>query len=127
MEARRPRRVAQPDGLLNLMRSAWQEYERDYARYYAAAMVFYALITLMPLLMLLLGGLGLLLRHSDFAASTAQQLLQVIEAGFGAQLRETAELLSEGLQQGSTVATAVSLIGLLLTTSKLIHHLRMTF
>jgi membrane protein len=112
---------------LKLLRSAWQEYERDYARYYAAAMVFYALIALMPLLLLLLGGLGLLLRHSDFAASAAQQLLQAVEAGFGTHLRDTVEQLTEQLQQGSIVATVVSLAGLLVTASKLFHHLRMTF
>lgn len=113
--------------MLNLLRSAWQEFERDYARYYAAAMVFYALIALVPLLLLLLGVLGLVLRHSDFAAATAQQLLQAVEAGFGTPVRETVERLSEQLQQGSVVATIVSLAGLLLAGSKLFHHLRMTF
>jgi len=113
--------------LLNLLRAAWHEYERDYARYYAAALVFYALVALVPLLLLLLGGLGLLLQHSDLVAAGAQQLLQAIETGFGAGLRSTVEQLSEQLQQGSVIATLVSVIGLLLTGSKLFHHLRMTF
>jgi len=128
MEARDPPRVAQlGHGLLNLLRSAWQEYERDYARYYAVAMVFYALIALVPLLLLLLGGLGLLLRYSDLASAAAQQLLQAVEAAFGAQVRDTVERLSEQLQQGSIIATVISLAGLLWAGSKLFHHLRMTF
>lgn len=114
-------------GLLPLLRSAWREYERDYARYYAVAMVFYALIALVPLLLLLLGALGLLLRYSGLVAASAQQLLQAVEAGFGSHLRSTVEHLSRQLQQGSIVATVVSLAGLLLTASKLFHHLRMTF
>jgi membrane protein len=114
-------------GVLNLLRSAWHEYERDYARYYAAAVVFYTLIALVPLLLLLLAGLGLLLRHSDLVAANAQQLLQAVEMGFGANVRETVETLSEQLQQGSVIATIVSLVGLLVTASKLFHHLRMTF
>src|SRR5262245_6616756 len=123
MEAHSLRSLAQPrPGLLNLLRFAWQEYERDYARYYAAAIVFYALIALVPLLLLLLGGLGLLLRHSTLAAATAEQLLKAIEAGFGAHLRDIVEQLSVQLQQGSVIATLVSVAGLLVTASKLFHH-----
>jgi membrane protein len=114
-------------GPMNLLRTAWQEYERDFARYYAAAIVYYALVALVPLLLLLLAALGLMLRLSDFAATAAQQLLQAIEAGFGAPLRDTVERLSEQLQQGSLIATVMSLVGLLVTASKLFHHLRMTF
>ncbi|NML47743.1 YihY/virulence factor BrkB family protein [Ramlibacter sp. G-1-2-2] len=112
---------------MQLLRSTWQEYERDYARYYAAAMVFYALIALVPLLLLLLAGLGFLLRHSDLVAESARQFLQAVETGFGPHLRDTVERLSEQLQQGSVVATAISLVGLLVTGSKLFHHLRMMF
>jgi membrane protein len=110
-----------------LLRAAWQEYERDYARYYAVAMVFYALVALVPLVLLLLGGLGLMLRHSDFAATKAEQLLYAVQAGFGDHVRDVVERLSQQLQQGSILATVISLIGLLLTASKLFHHLRMTF
>jgi membrane protein len=71
--------------------------------------------------------LGLTLRLSSVAASAQLQLLQAIEAGFGEPLRNTVEQLSEQLQQGSVTATIVSLVGLLVTASKLFHHLRMTF
>jgi membrane protein len=47
---------------------AWIEYERDRARYLAVAMVYYALVSLVPLLLLMLAGLGLLLRFSTIAA-----------------------------------------------------------
>ena len=40
-----------------LLRTAWQEYERDHARYFAGAMVYYALVSLLPLLLLLLAAL----------------------------------------------------------------------
>lgn len=126
MDAQRPltrRLLAGP----RLLRSAWREYERDYARYYAAAIVFYALIALVPLLLLLLGGFGLLLRHSELVAGREQQLMEAVEAGFGADLRGTVERLSVQLQQGSAVVTLLSLAGLLVTASKLFHHLRMTF
>ena len=53
---------------LNVLRLAWIEYERDRARYLAVAMIYYAIISFMPLLLLLLSALGLLLRFSAVAA-----------------------------------------------------------
>jgi membrane protein len=112
---------------LALLRSAWVEYERDHARYFAVAMVYYALVSLVPMLLLLLAALGLLLRFSTFAASAEQQLLLVIEDSFGTQLGTTIEQLLDRLQQESVVATFVSLAGLLLTASVLFKHLRLSF
>ena len=111
----------------NLLHSAWQEYERDYARYFAAAMVYHALVSLVPLLLLVLGALGLLLRRSELAATAELQFLNTVEASFGAQLRLTLGRVLQSLEQGSVMAIVVSLFGLLLTGSKLFHHLRMTF
>ena len=110
-----------------LLRSAWVEYERDHARYFAVAMVYYALVSLVPMLLLLMAGLGLLLRFSDFAASAEQQVLLVVETRFGGELRATIEQLLDRLQQESVVATLVSLAGLLLTASVLLKQLRLTF
>jgi len=110
-----------------LLRSAWVEYERDHARYFAAAMVYYALVSLVPMLLLLLAGLGLLLRYSAFAASVEAQVLGTIEAGFGPELSTTIGQLLDRLQQESIVATFVSLAGLMLSASVLFNHLRLTF
>jgi membrane protein len=112
---------------LVLLRSAWVEYERDHARYFAVAMVYYALVSLVPMLLLVLAALGLLLRFSTFAASAEQQLLLVIEDSFGTQLGTTIEQLLDRLQQESVVATFISLAGLLLTASVLFKHLRLSF
>jgi membrane protein len=112
---------------LALLRAAWQEYEQDYARYFAGAMIYYALLSLIPLLLLLLSALGLLLRFSELAAGMQQQVLGGVEAAFGAQLRATVEQLLVTVQQESIVATVISLIGLLLTASVLFRHLRLSF
>src|SRR5262245_34295743 len=72
--------------IFDLVRAAWREFERDYARYFAGAMVYYALVSLVPLLLLLLAALGLLLRYSDLAAVAEQQVLLTIETSFGAEL-----------------------------------------
>jgi hypothetical protein len=59
----------------HLLRAAWVEYERDHARYLAVAMVYYAIVSLVPLVLLLLAALGLLLRFSATAAEARWQTL----------------------------------------------------
>jgi len=113
--------------LIGLLRSAWTEYERDGARYLAGAMVYYALVSLVPLLLLLLSVLGLLLRFSPTAAAAEQQVLSRIEASFGAELPSTIERLLSALQQESIVSTFISMVGLVLTASVLVRHLRRGF
>jgi membrane protein len=122
-----PQSAHQRQSLTGLLRTAWNEYERDYARYFAVAIVYYALVSLVPLLLLLLAGLGLLLRLSEAAAAAERLVLSTIEGSFGSELRATIEHLLQGLQQSSLIATSVSLIGLLLTASILFKHMRMTF
>ncbi|MFC4313574.1 YihY/virulence factor BrkB family protein [Steroidobacter flavus] len=111
----------------NLLRAAASEYVRDYAHYFAGAMVYYALLSLVPLLVLLMAALGWLLRLSPFATDLEHQLLNTVEIAFGADLRVAVEQVSEHLQRGSILATLIGLVGLLLTSSALFAHLRMTF
>lgn len=113
--------------LFRLLQSAWKEYQRDYARYFGGAMVYYALVSMVPLVLLLLAVLGLLLRMSDLAITAEQQVLYIVETNFGVPLRVTIEELLQRLQQGSIVATVISLVGLMLAASVLFKHLRMTF
>lgn len=113
--------------LRRLLKTAWVEYEKDYARYFAGAIVYYALVSLLPLALLAFAGLGLLLRYSDLAVPAEQQLLDAVKSGFGEELRSTLEGLIRRLEAQSVVATVVSLLGLMWTSSKLFGHLRMTF
>ena len=114
-------------GLLELLHAAWAEYERDYARYYAAAIVYYALVSLVPLLLLLLVALGLVLHVSDAAAAAEQTVLNAVGANLGTELRTTIEDFLQRLRHDSVVVTSISLLGLLLAASVLFKHLRMTF
>lgn len=103
------------------------EYVRDYAHYFAGAMVYYALLSLVPLLVLALAALGWLLRLSPLAADFEQQLLHTVEATFGADLRGAVHHALQHLEQSSTAATIIGVAGLLITSSALFRHLRMTF
>jgi uncharacterized BrkB/YihY/UPF0761 family membrane protein len=112
---------------VRLLRAAWIEYERDRARYLAVAMIYYALVSLIPLLLLLLAALGLLLRFSSTAAEAQQQMLVGLESTLGPELRATVTRLLNTLQQESIIATGLSLAGLVLAASLLFRHLRLGF
>jgi membrane protein len=110
-----------------LVRDAWREYERDYARYFAGAVVYYALVSLIPILLLVLAALGLLLRVSAVAATAEQQVLQAVEAGFGPDAKVALHELLGRLQAGSIIAMIVSVVGLLVTAAAFFKHLRISF
>ncbi|WP_129645269.1 YihY/virulence factor BrkB family protein [Peristeroidobacter agariperforans] len=111
----------------SLLRAAAGEYVRDYAHYFAGAMVYYALLSLVPLLVLFMAAMGWLLRLSPLAVDLEQQLLRTVEATFGSDLSSAVEQVSLYLQRGSIVATMIGIVGLLMTSSKLFAHLRLTF
>jgi membrane protein len=113
--------------LLRLLRAAWREYERDYAKYFAGAMVYYAIVSLVPLLLLVLATLGLLLRFSEAASAAEQQILDAVQSGLGPEMKVAIDALLDRLREGSIVAIIVSVIGMLVTASALFRHLRLTF
>lgn len=113
--------------VVKLLRDAWREYERDYARYFAGAMVYYALVSLIPIILLVLATLGLLLRVSAVAATAEQQVLQTVEASFGPETKAAINELLRRLQAGSIIAMAISVVGLLITAAAFFKHLRISF
>jgi len=114
-------------GVTSLLRAAWEEYERDRARYFAGAMVYFALMSAVPLLLLLLAAIGWSLRFSSAAAGVEEHVLAIVEANLGEQFRSVIETLLTQLQRESLVTTLAGLLGLLYTASKLFRHLRMSF
>ncbi len=121
--------LAAPRGrrIVGLLRRVWAEYQHDYARYLAAAMVYYALVSLVPLILLLLAALGLLLRFSDVAAAAELDVLRAVETNLGTPLRITIGELLEQLQQGSVIATWISIGALLIAVTALFRQLRLSF
>jgi membrane protein len=111
----------------SLLRAAWEEYERDRARYFAGAMVYFALMSLVPLLLLLMAAIGWSLRFSSAAAGMEGHVLTTVEANLGGQFRKIIETLLTQLQRESLVITLAGLLGLVYTASKLFLHLRMSF
>jgi membrane protein len=113
--------------LIDLLRSTRAEYERDQARYLAVAMVYYAFISLEPLLFLVVTSLGVLLRSPRFAPVVEQHVLRFVETNFGNDVALTIAQRLDSLQQISVIATVVSLAALLVGASVLFHELRVSF
>ena len=113
--------------LVKLLSTAWVEYENDRAMYFAAAMIYYALVSMVPIFLLLTAALGLLLRFSRIALEIQQKFLIRVEASFGAQLPLAIEQFLDSVQKGSIIATVVSVAGVLLAASVLFNHLRLAF
>ena len=113
--------------IAGLLHDTWIEYQRDRARYFAVAIIYYAAVCLVPLLLLLLSTLGLLLRYSATAAELEHEMLTTIETRFGSQLSEMITRLLDGLQHNSIVVTFIGVLGMLVAVSLLFRHLRMTF
>jgi membrane protein len=113
--------------LASLLRTAWFEYENDRGMYLAAAMIYYALVSMIPIFLLLMAALGLLLRFSTTALDAQQRILVRIEASFGPQLPLTIQQLLNALQRDSIIATVISIGGVLLAASVLFKHLRLAF
>jgi membrane protein len=112
---------------LAFLAAAWKEYERDYARYFAIAMVYYSLVALVPLFVLFLATAGLVLRFSSNAAGAKLYLLEAIEAKFGAELEATANQLFARLQEQSVLVIIISVLGLMWTATVLVGRLRLGF
>jgi membrane protein len=113
--------------LPDLLRAAWIEYQRDRAEYLAVAMIYYAVVSLIPFLSLLLSVLGLLLRFSSAAAEVERNIMTNLEAKLGPQLPAMIEVFLKTLQQESIIGTIISLLGLFLTASVLFRQLRLSF
>jgi membrane protein len=110
-----------------VLRSAAREYEHDYARYFAVAMIYYALLALVPLLLLLMTGLGLLLRFAPKVAEAQQEVLDGMQSSFGGEIASTVQHLVSVLENQSLLPATISLVGMLLTAAALVRHLRMSF
>jgi len=122
--SRIPRRLRR---LLDLLRSTRAEYERDQARYFAVAMVYYAFISLEPLLFLVAMSLGLMLHFPRVAAVVEEHILRFVETNFGNDLARSVDQRLDSLQQISVIATFLSLAGLVVGASVLFHELRVSF
>src|SRR5262249_62227119 len=105
------------------VRSPRAEYQRDQARYFAVAMVYYAFISLEPMLFLVVASLGLMLHSQRFTGVAEQRILRFVNTNFANDLALAIDQRLDRLQQISVPATIISLVALMLGASVLFHEL----
>src|SRR5262245_62719856 len=76
---------------VELLQFTRDEYERDQARYFALAMVYYAFVSFEPMLFLLVTSLGLMLRSPRFSATVEPYVHRFVETSLGSDLTPAIE------------------------------------
>ncbi len=107
-----------------LVLQAWQEFQQDEADQLGAALAYYAMFSIFPLLLLLLAGFGMIL-GSQVAVQTA--LLDITARTFSPQLRDTVEQILSVITKQSGAATLIGTVTLILGASGVFQQLEKSF
>jgi len=110
---------------MGLIQKTLREYTRDQGQLMGAAMVYYTVLSIAPLLLLLLSIIGFTLRF--YPEGSVQHLFNIIEEQFGPQLRNALyDLLATVKSQAITVS-GIGLIALILGGSSAFRFLSYSF
>lgn len=93
--------------------AAWTRWNRDEGFLISAAMAYYAALSLFPLTLVLISGLGYFLRWSHHSASEQQQLLTLVGGNVSPWLGEQLGRLLEGVQVHAALGGRLGLVGLI--------------
>lgn len=110
---------------LRLIRDTYREYLLDQAQLMGAAMVYYTVLSITPLLLLFLSLLGFLLRFSP--NGSLEQLTLIIEDQFGPQVREAIQSLLSTVEAQAITVSSIGLVALLLGGSSAFRYLSFSF
>jgi membrane protein len=113
--------------VLPLLKETWDEFQKDEASQLGAALAYYAMFSIFPLLLLLVATLGFVLRYWDQAIDVQQQILAVVEQNFSPQLRDTLGDILTGVKNKAGAATGVGLVTLLIGASGVFQQLDASF
>src|SRR5262245_27355640 len=110
-----------------LLKEAWDEFQKDEAEQRGAALAYYAMFSIFPLLLLLLALLGFITRYWHVAKDTQKEILAVVAQNFSPQFSDMLAQILIGLQQKAGSATGIGVFTLLLGASGVFQQLDVTF
>ncbi|HJZ49836.1 MAG TPA: YihY/virulence factor BrkB family protein [Roseiflexaceae bacterium] len=113
--------------LLPLLKETYEEFQADEAGQLGAALAYYALFSLFPLLLLLIAGLGYVLRYWDEAIDVQQEILAAVSRNFSPQLSNALNQILSGIKNNAGSATIIGLITLLIGASSVFQQLDFSF
>jgi membrane protein len=108
-----------------LIQKTLREYTRDQGQLMGAAMVYYAVLSIAPLILLFLSIIGFTLRF--YPAGSDQGLFNIIEEQFGPQLRNALNDLLTTVKSQAITVSGIGLIALILGGSSAFRFLSYSF
>jgi membrane protein len=113
--------------LVPLLKETVSEFQKDEAGQLGAALAYYAMFSIFPLLLLLIAGLGFVLRYWDQAIDVQQQILAAVARNLSPQLSTTIADILSGVKSQAGGATVIGLITLLIGASGAFQQLDYSF
>ena len=113
--------------LVPLLKETVDEFQNDEAGQLGAALAYYAMFSIFPLLLLLIAGLGFVLRYWDAAIDVQQQILAAVERNLSPQLSTTFSEILGGVKSQAGGATVIGLVTLLIGASGVFQQLDYSF
>lgn len=110
-----------------LLKETWREFQEDEATQMSAALSYYALFSLFPLLLLLVALLGYVLQFWPAARDAQSTILQAVQQNFSPQLAQVLSEALEGVKSQAGTATGIGLVTLLLGASGVFSQLDANF
>jgi|GEM_PF-1509962 len=110
---------------LRLIQDTLREYTKDQAQLMGAAMVYYAVLSLAPLILFFLSIIGFILRFSP--NGSLEQIFLMIEDQFGLQLRRAIDDLLTTVKTQAITVSGIGLVALLLGGSSAFRFLSYSF
>jgi membrane protein len=109
------------------LRRTYSHWQEDEGSMMAAAMAYYAAFSIFPLCLVLIAGLGYVMRYSAAAQNEKQQLLQVVAENTTPELAEQLGTMLDGVRTRAGLGGPVGLAGLLLAAIGIFTQLEFIF
>ncbi|MBX9792120.1 MAG: YihY/virulence factor BrkB family protein [Pirellulales bacterium] len=109
------------------LRRTYSHWQEDEGSMMAAAMAYYAAFSIFPLCLVLIAGLGYVMRYSAAAQNEKQQLLQVVAENTTPELADQLGHMLEGVRTRAGLGGPLGLVGLLLAAIGIFTQLEFVF
>lgn len=110
-----------------LLGEAWTEFQKDEVEQRGAALAFYSMFSIFPLLLLLLAIVGYVLRHWDEAVNVRREILHTLAVNLTPHLSQTIAQILDVMEDKAEVATGFGVLTLFLGAARVLQQLDSTF
>jgi membrane protein len=114
-------------GLASALKETWDEFWKDEAEQLGAALAYYAIFSIFPLLLLTLAAIGFTLRHEGGQINAEREILVAVARAFSPQFSESLRQPLEIIRGGAGPATSVGVVTLILAASSVFQQLKSSF